>query len=1259
MGSAESTSKTPINDSHNLRDSLVSILNRRIKRKISNTEDNVDRQQIYNQMNKTPDLFPSHLQTCLTIHQTKPWLKKKIRHTLIAYPEKGKTPPTDIKRFFSNIPYKSAIKKENDDIEANGKGYIWYIPSLFLWKAHCFVQHQKDSHISCSVNKLVRTFTDSHGESNAFVFSVVYNDGTFEILNEEHYKKECLFWADQTSVTGNFNTRKMILKTKSIYSKEGNMARSLMKEQLATIFTKLQPENIMTSKNSLIVNIENEFLNNILLQGKNTIYDYVENCLRIFIFVKPDSPLAKYTLNFRNRLLRKYYNLSSIPTLTTEDMFPEYHANSGNKGIDEVKNWITAYLIQEIDDFFDRLVTYLDRTLNRPNKIISDIGEIPINDMKKIEDICPDVDPDEVIVYRDEDDKIFCFTIDQLLDREDDMNPLNPSKKIEAEFLYRFDREFKGKKIRTKKEMKEDEMKEEEMKEEEMKEDDSDKVCTQCSKHINEYILRTGNLSKDGDEFKSHIDEFCSVECLEKYKKIEELFGPSTPDNSEELKKKEEKINEINDKNKKELYEIQTEKNNLLDRIQLLENMKRTLETQINNHEEAEDKLKNTLNKKEELLEEKEEKLKNIINELKSRSGLNDNNSIDDMFETLDTKTKKEKNKLEEEIKKEKKDISVLTQELKEKTNTIGDYETKKKGYETTLKTYEITLEDLKKQYHDVVRIKEKEREILQKQISAINKEKEKLDEQNKNLENMNKQSIDDLKEKEKKLIEVFNEKIEAGNNLFKNERAEKDVLINRIKELEKFNETQEENKLIYTTDKERLKLQIKNLEEQVKQTNELEAEIKALKEIKDTSPSVNKTIKDLEAELAKLRLNTTTEESLQSKINDLEADLTNVNLKLRICPPQDEQERIGNEIKELRDLASTKDKLLKELEDDIKTLSENKKDCDSSLLEKQLEDAKIAHQEELKKKELNFDKNIEELKNSYEKQLEIERNSKVAVQSINCLSREEIEESIKKDLNNGFETHKNDLIEEYNKKIKQLEEKINKKKQKNIELKAEKEEVDKELNKLKEKEDSSIKLIDDLQQDKEGLKKELTRNKNEISNLNLKNETLKKEMENEIKLAKEQCDQVCDEKCQQIVMRDRQIDNKKKSEKEKADQDLADRLNKRNLEKEEQKEKDRKQQEEVAKKERRQEIARKLQAAAKLEQKKEAAKNLEEQKNQRENDRIQEEATNLQIERDALKLKEEATKLQIEQEKSNTESKLLERLEAMNKLLEQAAEKD
>jgi hypothetical protein len=435
MGSAQSNEIIFDSEKYGDRDPLVSSLARRNTRK----ETRYTYDELYKKMTDISEKFPAHLQKCVDVHRYKPWLNKEVKLTLIAYPEMEVHPPQNVKSLFTNIPFLSVANPvERSSVEENGYRYVWYVPSEKFWRAHCLIHHEKNNKITCNSEELIRTFTDDGGNSFSFYCGVLFKDNTFRILDRHDYKRECEWWSENMTKSGNFETQKIMMKSTHINSKEGKKAMVMISEIISKVF----------DKPGEIENINAAFLKHIVSRGKTTIYDYVECVYRILIFIQPLSPLYKYTSIFRNRIISGKYNNDVIPSLTIDDMFPEYYA-SKLKGIDvePIKMWATKYLQNEIDDFFTLLTSYSNSTMKRPRlHREQQVLDVPVDfsNIRNASSYCSNsvTDENNIVYYKDTDDTIFCIDIDVLKNRTSNTNPIDSSRTLRQSFLKRFDATF-------------------------------------------------------------------------------------------------------------------------------------------------------------------------------------------------------------------------------------------------------------------------------------------------------------------------------------------------------------------------------------------------------------------------------------------------------------------------------------------------------------------------------------------------------------------------------------------------------------------------------------------------------------------------------------------------------------------------------------------------------------------------------------------------------------------------------------------------
>jgi len=185
-----------------------------------------------------------------------------------------------------------------------------------------------------------------------------------------------------------------------------------------------------------IENLSNQILNNFFTfytSGfSESIEDIVKSLITPFIILDNTNDMGKRANIFRNRLIQNYY--IDIVTLTIEEMFPEVFNNPHISTKDQsiIKNYINIYIEETtnklINDVFRSL--YSRKVLYKEDQNIYEVPEqlleLPLTSEKIFHDydFCQDTwnlfgensSEDTIIYYDTEDNKNYCFSIDELLD---------------------------------------------------------------------------------------------------------------------------------------------------------------------------------------------------------------------------------------------------------------------------------------------------------------------------------------------------------------------------------------------------------------------------------------------------------------------------------------------------------------------------------------------------------------------------------------------------------------------------------------------------------------------------------------------------------------------------------------------------------------------------------------------------------------------------------------------------------------------------
>ncbi len=337
---------------------------------------------------------------------------------------------------------------------------------------------------------------------------------------------------------------------------------------------------------------------------------------------------------------------------------------------------------------------------------------------------------------------------------------------------------------------------------------------------------------------------------------------------------------------------------------------------------------------------------------------------IKDISDILDN-IEKEANKLNEDDKVKKEDITKLEEEVGIAEKNKGTDELGKKKLEEELENIKekqnTEKEELKKLEEELEKVTtdnneaiegdenlKKKKEQLEEKITGLKETIEKDDEKIKELEDrIGKIKALDVKDIEKLQKRV--EDLEKENEQNKKDLEENKKTIKNLNELiEKLKEENKEAIDKITKEKEDLENKNKKLEDENKKLKdkitELQAEIEQLKNLEQDNKDLKDRIADLEGKVLEA----------EAKQNDLKEKL----------------DKCGKHGKELEEKIKELEKTIKEQDEKIKKLEQEKADLEKR--NKELEEKNKLNEEELKEKEL-LEKKIEELEGKVKK-LEAEK---------------------------------------------------------------------------------------------------------------------------------------------------------------------------------------------------------------------------------------------------------------------------------------------
>ena len=350
-----------------------------------------------------------------------------------------------------------------------------------------------------------------------------------------------------------------------------------------------------------------------------------------------------------------------------------------------------------------------------------------------------------------------------------------------------------------------------------------------------------------------------------------------------------------------------------------------------------------------------------------------------DINDILD-KIEKEANKLSENDKNKKEDITKLEEE-------VGIAEKNKGTDELGKKKLEEELENIKKKQNTEKEELKKLEEELEKVITNNNDVIE-GDENLKKKKEQLEEKITDLKE----TIEKDDEKIkELEDRIGKIEVLD----VSKIEELEKKIKDLEENNKKNESDIEENKKTIKNLNELIEKLKEenkeaidkLNKEKEELenknKELEEENKKLKDTITELQAEIEQLKNLEQDNKELKKKIADLEGKVLEAEAKANDL--KEKLDKCSKHGKELEEKIKELEKTIKEQDEKIKKLEQEKADLEKR--NKELEEKNKLNEEELKEKEL-LEKKIKELEEKV-KTLEAEK-EKLAKEALDKKEQEQ-----------------------------------------------------------------------------------------------------------------------------------------------------------------------------------------------------------------------------------------------------------------------------
>lgn len=345
------------------------------------------------------------LKTCLGFFRVIPWIKDRIKAVYIQ-------PIQNLDESFYNVKDVHKYVEGDWDFEEE----LFFRPKERYYTMQCMGQNKvQDGDVTSLVWKRVEY---------KFKVGFLTESGLFVVQNEEILGAESNFL--ETWV-GDYDKKKHSLLNNSPTEIDKSLVKSLF---LSTLVETVGTEVELTYTGHVMDQIFDP-----LIQDSATTNDFFDKVVNVVAFIRPNVKLVSSTL-FVKRLTQLYYNFSIIGFLTEKEKLSEIYDDNRvpQSTIDYVSEKIYHQKEKLKHDLIENLVTYdlipkrkpLQPTMykgRKPEEMV--IGLPPWKAACANVDDVKDIDDEHLIFYKDV-DKVYCFHINNLLDRFNVMDNTNP-----------------------------------------------------------------------------------------------------------------------------------------------------------------------------------------------------------------------------------------------------------------------------------------------------------------------------------------------------------------------------------------------------------------------------------------------------------------------------------------------------------------------------------------------------------------------------------------------------------------------------------------------------------------------------------------------------------------------------------------------------------------------------------------------------------------------------------------------------------------
>jgi len=325
-----------------------------------------------------PEPLAPHLKECIASHQLKPWLNiPRIDkwHFMVADANgKRRDEMSEKDRIYFNIPRQNEFVVELPSGK-NVKKLYFYRPTTAYWIMHCQLHHNESDPISCNLNSLVKTFTDSSASHAQFyelmvlppVQSHMINGNTvvkytgdtdhliFLSKDKSVYERECAWFKNRYT---KIQDRVDSLRAKPMIGSDDIMLRNAGRIELGAALSLLRIKYGIQSKKVDGTILEQALYDNLINKGDErfNVYTYLKELYLFLIFIDLTNPIGK-AANFFTSLVAQcseaYYPslFQQFPDPTHR--FPEVFMLQLGINNNKIKEQTRSYLEQKIELLID------------------------------------------------------------------------------------------------------------------------------------------------------------------------------------------------------------------------------------------------------------------------------------------------------------------------------------------------------------------------------------------------------------------------------------------------------------------------------------------------------------------------------------------------------------------------------------------------------------------------------------------------------------------------------------------------------------------------------------------------------------------------------------------------------------------------------------------------------------------------------------------------------------------------------------------